>query len=273
MNKIFYLGNIRSGTKYLSKLFRENAIDTCSRHEPLPDMFGKAIYACSTGNHKQLERLFVKKKKRIESHNKRHYFESNHSFLKSFASLAMQHYPDMKLVRIIRDPLMVAKSAVNKKKLTSLLPPVITHYKTDKKYWRWKFTGCESVFAPFNLNELSEFQYYILEWFEVEYRAQQFLSNFNKETDCFTLYAPNDLNDENKIKEMFSFFNLNTKTEAIQFPRIKNKNHIPTRIYNEDIEAFKKILNKLPREYSHLLNSPVYKPCDWLSKYVKNPNL
>jgi hypothetical protein len=234
-------------------------------------MFGKAIYASSTGNMELLEKLFAKKKKRIESTKKGNYFESNHAFLKSFANLAIQHYPDMKLVRVIRDPLMVAKSAVNKKKLTSLLPSVVTKYKTDKKYWRWKFTGNEPVFERYKLNQLSEFQYYILEWFEVEYRAQQFLSNFNKESDCFTLYAPNDFSDRNKLKDMFAFFNINTKKEQILLPGKKNKNHIKTRIKAKDLEAFKKVWYKLPVIYSELLKDPGYKPCPWISDYIENP--
>ena len=38
------------------------------------------------------------------------YIETSHAFLKSWSGLAVEFFPRMKLVRLIRDPLSVAKS-------------------------------------------------------------------------------------------------------------------------------------------------------------------
>ncbi|OYT57128.1 hypothetical protein B6U70_02760 [Euryarchaeota archaeon ex4484_162] len=62
MIKIFVLANGRSGTKYLSSLFRHNVRHCIAKHEPYPDMFGMPIYWYQQGNIEMIKKLYKKEK-------------------------------------------------------------------------------------------------------------------------------------------------------------------------------------------------------------------
>ncbi|MDA3850496.1 MAG: hypothetical protein PF447_04420, partial [Spirochaetaceae bacterium] len=102
INIIFYLGNIRSGTKYIASFLSKNARNTSSLHEPFPDMFGPSILARHENRDKAIRRLFALKRRAIRLFSRKNYFESNHAFLKSFCHVAMESFPQMKLLHSIR---------------------------------------------------------------------------------------------------------------------------------------------------------------------------
>jgi len=263
MKTIFYLGNIRSGSTFLTGLIQKNGINVCCKHEPYPDMFGLPIYWKAIGEKNLIKQQFLKKKSKIESIKKDKYIECNHAFIKSFSDVAMEFFPDMKLIRTIRNPLQVAKSALNKKKLTELLPWFLKYYKIkhEKRYWRWMLTGKEAVFESFNVKDLSLFQFYVLEWIEIENRIQKFLAFYNK--DCFTLHSPNDLNNIEKLKKMFCFLDIELRDNKIRFPVRKNANHIKTIITDTDKKEFFEIIDKIDKNYLKIFKQTPYNEYLW----------
>src|SRR5262249_40384299 len=112
---IFTLTSARSGTLYLRSLFKHNVADCVCRHEPFfdwgnPTLFGRAIYDAYAGRVDRIRSLLLKKRSYIERLRTDSYIESSHAFLKSAYLAALEVFPEMRLIHLIRDPLKVAKS-------------------------------------------------------------------------------------------------------------------------------------------------------------------
>ncbi|HET7625886.1 MAG TPA: hypothetical protein VFM25_11540, partial [Verrucomicrobiae bacterium] len=112
---IFTLSSARSGTLFLRAVFRHNVRDCVTRHEPFfdwgnPTLFGRAIYDAYAGRIDNIRGLLAKKRRYIERLPGKFYLESSHAFLKSAHIAALEFFPDMRLIHLVRDPLKVAKS-------------------------------------------------------------------------------------------------------------------------------------------------------------------
>ncbi|MGH7979054.1 MAG: hypothetical protein ACREE6_06735, partial [Limisphaerales bacterium] len=112
---IFTLAGARSGTLYLRNLFRLNARDCDCRHETFfdignPTMFGPAIYDAYAGRIGKIRARLEKKRRYIQRLSGSTYIESSHAFLKSSLVAALDFFPELRLVHLIRDPLKVAAS-------------------------------------------------------------------------------------------------------------------------------------------------------------------
>lgn len=276
MMKIFALANGRSGTKFLSGLFKHNVKNCKSEHEPAPGMFGKSIYWYQHGEIEKIRELFLIKKERINRYEADVYIETNHAFLKSFADVAMEFFPDMKLIHLIRNPLKVARSELNRENLVNCLPVNILfpdrYYRASdgKKYFRWALTGHEDIFKEVKLNPLTEYQRYVVQWIEIENRAISFLGKYKKKDDCFTLSVPKELNDPKVLKEMFNFFELKLKRDNIVVKGKKNKIRIiPTVVSDKDKEEFQQVVNALPDKYLKIFQEEPYTRFEWVDLLKK----
>ena len=267
MIKIFLLANGRSGTKFLSELFKYNVKNCISKHEPFPDMFGKSIYWYQQGNIKEIKRLFKWKKDRINRYKASVYIETNHAFLKSFSDVAIDSFPDMKLIHLVRNPIKTAKSELNRHLTFRNLhiPFSYTKGHDGKKYSRYSLTGDEDIYKSIGSNEITPFQKYVLQWIEIENRAIKFLDKYNKYDDCFTMHCPKDFNDYNTLEKMFKFFNLELKNEKILIKGKKNKNVKPTIISSDDKKQFEDIINRLPIEYLRIFQEEPFSKFEWAS--------
>ncbi len=273
MIKIFCLTSGRTGTKYLSYLFKNNIVDCVSKHEPLPNMFGKPIYWHQTGQKEKIKELFQKKLKKINSYNVNLYVETNHSFLKSFYDVAMEFFPDMKLIHTIRNPLKVAKSNLNRsEQLRKIKYPLNYRGDDGNKYIKWTLTGNEEIYKFLNFDkktiytvsdEDKVYQYFLLEWIETENRAMNFLNKYKKHNDCYTLDFPKDLNHAKKIKDMFKFFKLEMKHKDISFQGRKNKGAKKTIIAEKEKNLFNEIISKLPDKYLKIFQNKPYVDFKW----------
>src|SRR5579859_2946196 len=112
---IFTLAEARSGTLYLRNLFRLNACDCAFRHETFfdfgnPTMFGPAIYDAYAGRIEKIRARLYKKYRYIEKLPGSIYFESSHAFLKSTWVAALDVFPNLKFIHLVRNPLKVAAS-------------------------------------------------------------------------------------------------------------------------------------------------------------------
>jgi hypothetical protein len=152
------------------------------------------------------------------------------------------------------------------------------NYKGDdgNKYIKWTLTGNEEIYkiCKFDNNTIYQitepkkiYQYFILEWIETENRAINFLNKYKKHDDCFTLDVPKDLNDEQKIKTMFKFFNLEMKNKTITFEGRKNKGKKKTIITEDEKNHFSEIISLVPNNYLEIFKNKPYTDFDWIDLF------
>jgi hypothetical protein len=262
----FTLTSGRSGTYYLKSLFALNAADCTAQHEPYlnwgnPTLFGKSIDDAQAGRIDRIRDLLARKKRHLERCRTRVYFEASHAFLKSAYVAAMEFFPELELIHLIRNPLAVAKSEANREHLLHRLHFPFRYYHADdgQRYFRWSLTGKEPIFQHFRHIQLSPYQRYLLQWIEIENRAMHFLDEHHKHERCFTLHSPADLNDLAKIQQLFDFFGLRLKHQEIILAGRKNRNpHCPTVLTSVDEREFEAVLANLPTKYLQIFTRHPY---------------
>lgn len=267
---IFTLAEARSGTLYLRNLFRLNARDCDCRHETFfdignPTMFGPAIYDAYAGRFGKIRARLEKKRRYILKLSGSTYIESSHAFLKSSRVAALDYFPDLRLVHLIRDPLKVAASEAYRELWRRRLHAPFHFYRGDdgKRHFAWALTGNEAIFQHFAGQPLTLFQWYLIQWVEIENRAMDFLDANGLHDRCFTLYSPHDLNDAAKIRGMFDFLGVQTSHAEIVFGGRKNKSigyfMAPAL---KDIET-QFVLERLPEHYLQIFRKKPYSDLEW----------
>ncbi|MHA2283890.1 MAG: hypothetical protein ACXAC5_23870 [Promethearchaeota archaeon] len=275
MKVIFCLTSGRTGTKYLFYIFKNNVENCISvHHQSSPNMFGKAIYWHQIGEIEKLKKLFNKKQKKIQNYNADAYTEINHAFLKSFYDVAIEAFADMKLIHLIRNPLKVARSNLNRyKTIKKMHVPCTYKGNNGKRYFKWALTGQEEIFTNFGFDEntifelsdeIKVYQFFLLQWIEIENRAMAFLDRYNKHNDCYTLETPKDLNDSAVLNDMFKFFDLKLKQKDILFRGRKNRNIKPTVITEDEKDKLKEIVSKIDDQYLKIFRNKPYTNFEWI---------
>ena len=149
MKRIFFtLASARSGTLYLRDLFRNNVTDCACRHEPFfdwgnPTLFGPAIYDAFAGRVDRIRARLRKKRAYIERLSQSIYLESSHAFLKSAYLAALEFFPDLRLIHIVRDPLRVAHSETYRHEWRKRVHAPFHFYTGDDggRHFCWALTG------------------------------------------------------------------------------------------------------------------------------------
>jgi hypothetical protein len=276
---IFTLAEARSGTLYLRNLFRLNARDCDCRHETFfdfgnPTMFGPAIYDAYAGRFRKIHARLEKKRRYIQKLPGSIYCESSHAFLKSAYTAALDFFPNLQLVHLVRNPLKVAASEAYREFWRRKLHAPFHFYKGDdgKRHFAWALTGNEEIFQNFGAKELTLFQWYLLQWIEIENRAMNFLNENNLRDRCFTLDSPHDLNDAIKIREMFDFLNIETKQPQIIFGGRKNKSigYFAPAVTQHESE-FQSVLERLPERYLKIFDDLPYSRFNWSGLFKTRP--
>ncbi len=274
---IFTLAEARSGTLYLRNLFRLNARDCACRHETFfdfgnPTMFGPAIYDAYAGRIEKIRARLEKKRRYIEKLHGSTYFESSHSFLKSAWVAALEFFPDLRLIHLVRNPLKVAASEAYREMWRRRVHAPFHFYKgdDDQRHFAWALTGNEEIFQHFADEKLTLFQWYLLQWIEIENRAMSFLEKNRLHDRCFTFDSPSDLNDNAKIREMFDFLQVETTKPKIIFGGRKNKSigYLSTTGNEESLQF---ILKRLPERYLRIFQDKPYCDFQW-SACLKSPH-
>jgi hypothetical protein len=269
MRVIFTLASGRSGTRFLSDLFRRNVACVC-RHEPYadwgnPTMFGRPIYDRAVGDIAAVRRLAERKKAWIERRGGPLYVETSHAFLKSWWNLAPQLFNDWKLVHLIRDPRKVARSEANRHRLIDRWRLPFSYYRAGgARYFRWALTGREPIFACFPLGELTLFQWCVVQWIEIENRAMQLLDEHQMHGDCATLHSPHDLNEPQRVAEIFRALNLPARHDPPLLAGNQNRTpRSPTLLTEEDERQFADVVARLPANYLRIFRHPPYAALPW----------
>src|SRR6187401_1072633 len=165
---IFCLASGRSGTHFLYEILRRNTRGVVCRHEPYvwnPSMFGRPIYDHAVGDDAAVKKLAERKRRVIEGYSRTAgYAETSHAFLKSWADIAVEFFPRMKLVHLVRNPLSVAKSEAIREDLIHRWRMPLRNYRggDGRQYFRWALTGLEPIFSHVAGKPLSRFQWYVV---------------------------------------------------------------------------------------------------------------
>jgi hypothetical protein len=269
---VFLLGNGRSGTRFLCGLFRNNAKDCAAVHEPYlragaPSMFGPPIYDYTHGRHDRVREAFARKLRGILSYRSQWYVETNHAFLKSFADAAMEVFPDMKLVHVVRNPMQACASQANREEFIHRWHTPFRFYSAEngRRYYRWRLTGDEPIYQHFGAARLSLFQKFFIQWIEIENRAQQFLDRHDKRGDCFLLHTPGDLNDADKIRRMFEFFEMPLKQGSVVLDGVRNRTpgKQPGATNERLLSEAREVIERLPVEHLDIFRSSPYADYSW----------
>jgi hypothetical protein len=274
---IFTLAEARSGTLYLRNLFRLNACDCASRHETFfdlgnPPMFGRVIYDAYAGRFGKVRARLEKKRAYIQNLAQAVYLESSHAFLKSAHVSALDFFPDLHLIHLIRNPFKVAASQAYRELWRRRFHAPFHYYKGDdgKRHFAWALTGNEEIFQSFAGVELTLFQWYLLQGIEIENRAMKFLDDHRLHDRCFTLNSPRDLNDAAKTREMFDFLGVKTKRPQITFGGRKNKSwgYSMTAAARTERE-FQFVLERLPARWLEIFIHQPYRDLEWASLFKR----
>lgn len=274
---VFCLASGRSGTHFLYEILRRNTRGVVCRHEPYlwnPSMFGRPIYDHVVGDNAAVRKLAERKRWVIEAYaGAVAYIETSHAFLKSWADIAVELFPRMKLVHLVRNPLAVAKSESIREDLIHRWRMPLRNYRggDGKKYFRWALTGLEPIFAHVQKKELSRFQWYVVQWIEIENRAMQFLHEYSKQSDCFRLHSPLELNDTAKVQSLLEFLEFPRRGKEVQLQGGKNRTPgVKTEITDRDQAEFVEVTSWLPASYLEIFQQPPYRQWEWAKGLLSN---
>lgn len=260
----------RSGTRYLANIINKNALNVTAEHDPYPQGYGAPIRWYDNGEVEKLRFLALKKFKRLKreiryrfilnmpvaremtGRKRTHlkifvpfqkklgnyfpsveikeiYLESTHAFIKSFGEAMYNLVSDISLIHLTRNPLEVAKSFLNR----DSIPGPYNKYLLDPNFKR------NEIKLKMRMTDFQKCLWY---WFETEVRHVTFLEkhNINKiyEIDI------EELNDKQKVAEMFKTFGITY--DHLFFDVDRNKNKKPTELTEQDLKEARELIEVIP---------------------------
>ena len=270
---LFALASGRSGTSYLADFFAKNITQCYSTHEPYltpgnPTLFGKPIEWNTQGNDSALIPVLERKCRFIAGRQQPFYFEANHAFLKAFNRHAGILLRNPSFIHLVRNPLLVAKSEYVREQAIRQLHLPFAEYTSDtgERLFRWALTGHEALFRHYP-DTLSRFQFYLLQWLEIEHRAMQLIRDNQWQDRVFFIDVDVDLKQEAVLKDMVRFFDLpHQPMFNLNLRRNKTPFIGPTIITEQDKQEFRAIARDLPDNYKTLLHAEPYRHCSWYAE-------
>lgn len=211
------LASGRSGTSFLYAFFRRHVHHCRSSHEPYlaagnPTLFGPAIYWNATGNDEPLQALIEQKRRYIADIAQPVYLESNHALLKSAHRHLHRLSDNIGLIRLHRHPLKIAKSEYLREQLIQRCRIPLRHYTLQgQTYFRWSLTGQEPVFRHFAGQPLSRYQFYVLQWLEIERRADTVIADNRWQHRVCSINMDNTGQQLQQLTAMLDFFQLEAR--------------------------------------------------------------
>lgn len=276
---LFTLASGRSGTSYLADFFTQNITHCYSTHEPYftfgnPTLFGKPIAWNTLHNDRALLPVLERKCRFIASRREPFYFESNHAFLKAFNRHAGALLNKPGFIHLVRNPLLVAKSEYLREQMIRKVHLPFADYTSDtgERLFRWALTGQEDLFQhyPPTLNRpVSRFQFYVLQWLEIEHRAMQLIRDNHWQDRVFFIDVDVDLKREAVLKNMVDFFGLpHMPVFNLDLRRNKTPFIGPTIITEQDELEFQAVVRNLPGSYKKLFQDKPYRDCSWFAEVI-----
>lgn len=271
---LFTLASGRSGTSYLARFFAKHVPRCYHTHEPYltlgnPVLFGKPIDWNTQHNDKALLPVLARKCCFIAARKEPVYFESNHAFLKAFNRHAGALLNNVGFIHLVRHPAMVAKSELLREQAIRKAHLPFVDYTTDggEHCFRWALTGKEEIFKFYAKHTLSRFQFYLLQWIEIEYRAMQLIKQNQWQDRVFFIDVDTQLKDGAVLQQLLDFFEL-PHPPRYNMDLYRNKTPFvgPTVITVQDKLEMRGILKNLPATYKTMLKEEPYIRCSsWAS--------
>ena len=273
---IFALTSGRSGTLSLCEVLKRNAPQCKIEHEPYtdprnPSMFGRAIYAHTTGRLDLVRSLLRRKRRAIERYRTPVYIETSHAFLKSYWDLAPEFFPQTKVIHLIRNPLEVARSEANREQFLDKIHFPCRRYGEvgGRRYRRWALTELEPIFSSFDLSQLTLFQRYLIQWIEIENRAMDYLQRFDMQPRCLRLHSPRDLTSPQAVAAVLDFVGVAFAPE-VSLPGIKHRTPgYPTVVGDNEFRQCRDIVAALPSHYLEIFQGEAYAGQAWAALLSK----
>lgn len=274
--QVFALSSGRSGTRFLAHLFRNNLREGVSRHEPYfdkgnPPLFGRSIHDHAIGRKDRVRRLLENKRDWVGRNSKSIYIETSHALLKSYYDLVLEYFPEARFVHLVRDPLKTARSEANRHLLFDRWRLPLRHYREGGgRYFRWALTGKEPIFAHFDRSGLTLFQWYVIQWIEIENRAMRFIEDNRLQGRCFTLHSPGDLNDPETLGALFDAFALPANSPTIHVAGHQNRTPgIRTVIDLREEAECRAVIAQMPEEWLRIFKRKPYIDWDWATRLAR----
>lgn len=270
---LFTFASGRSGTSYLADFFARNVTQCYSTHEPYftpgnPTLFGKPIAWNTQHNDRALLPVLERKCRFIASRKQPFYFESNHAFLKAFNRYAEALLNNAGFIHLVRNPLLVAKSEYVREQIIRRVHLPFADFTSDtgERLFRWTLTGQEDLFRHYPPT-LSRFQFYVLQWLEIEHRAIQLIRDNHWQDRVFFIDVDINLKREGVLKDMVHFFDLpHQPVFNLNLRRNKTPFIGPTIITEQDKQEFRVVARNLPDRYQALLQDKPYRDCNWFAE-------
>lgn len=244
----------RSGTKYLSELFK-NITVIPSFHYIEPICHGQIMK--KKNNNKDIKIPEIEKKIKILKKYE-NIFESSHIFLRVYVDEVLKQLKHIYVIHLTRDPLEVGKSYNNRGSEPGNLKKLPWRLPVNLKYNRLHIK-----------TKMTKYQKNLYDWIENEMRYQEYKLRFDK---TFDLYF-DDLNNIEKIENMLKYFNINYNKNKLSELHLlnlkKNENKKKTIIEEKNIIRAKEFIKILKNENINLsiFNTPYYQKyefCKWM---------
>lgn len=261
MLKLFALASGRSGTTWLAEFFRHNVRGCHSTHEPYlqwgnPTLFGRPILWNALTDDARLLPVIQRKADFIQRVRKPVYFESNHAVVKA----AHRHIPllagsECGFIHLLRNPKRVAKSELMREQAIrhAHLPFVDYAEAGGARHFRWALTGYETIFQHFAGQPLSRYQFYLLQWLEVEKRIEHIITTNGWQGRVFFINVDRQLGDAQTLAAMLKFFGLHQRPKLKLDLRANKTPFVgPTNITDADEAEFQQLYQALPADYKAL---------------------
>ncbi len=230
-------------------------------------MFGRPIYDHTHSNLKPIQRLLERKKRYISRRRTEAYIETSHAFLKSYYDLAADYFDDSRFVHLIRNPLKTARSEANREQWIESIHFPLRHYRVanGQKLFNWSLTGDEEIYQNIGIEDPSLFQFYVIQWIEIENRAMTFLKDFDATDRCVTLQSPHELNDAASIQDAISRLGLELSGESIAVAGKQNRTPgARTEITSREEDEFHEVVSRIPQEYLEIFTLEPYAAQEWV---------
>ena len=232
MKFIFLCSPGRSGTKYFSEIFK-NVTEFPSYHggeSNLRNIIDSGAYRYNNSDTITNDRVNIIKK----LSNEHGYFDSSQIFIHRLVNKIIddKYFNSLFVINIIRNPLEVAISYENRKSIPS----------SKNNLWRLPLQSPERIIK---INKkLTPFQENLFDWIDTQLKFDLYKSKFDK----FINFKFEDINNNNKIIELFNYFEIDFNEEKLKNLKntfLKNHNNKITKITKRHIKETSQLIEYL----------------------------
>jgi hypothetical protein len=229
---IFVASSGRCGTGFLASCFK-NYTYISANHEERPIVAGKLLIEANR-NGTASKALSTKA---LEIKKNPFYIDTAHQFMRGFYKYALEEMPNLKVIKLVRNPIEVAVSKLNRKEIPGNSPWVRPPFDEDTLL---RVTSEE-------WSSMSNLEKIFLDWFEHEHRFW-----VNKDLfDHVSYITFEELTKSPKVTVERVFNELGIKTRSFNNrPLYKNKNTKKTIYSQKEIDSFKEVEFSLREKYN-----------------------